>query len=169
VHLKRRSILPDGRCIQAVQESPTDDWVVQLVGADDESPVRHRWLLAAVNDLLGLRGGSKPSWVWETVEQLSGIDTPLGRRFPCPCCDKPVLKRPPTGTFQTCPVCLWEDDNIQCVDLDQGGGANKVSLREARSNFRQFGTSDPERLRRFEEAIAALPESGRSPIDGLGG
>jgi hypothetical protein len=50
-------------------------------------------------------------------------------------------------------VCLWEDDNIQYEDLEYRGGANKVSLEEARKNFRLIGTSDPDRRRKREEAL----------------
>jgi hypothetical protein len=107
---------------------------------------RGRWLLAVLSDRLGLPRGKKPDWVLEVVDQLSGRDTPLGRRFPCPCCDFLTLEEAPTGTFQICPVCRWEDDNVQYADLDYWGGANKVSLSEARENFRRLGTSDQRRL-----------------------
>jgi hypothetical protein len=46
------------------------------------------------------------------------------------------------GSFEICQVCFWEDDGVQFDDPDYEGGANKVSLRQARENFRQFGASD---------------------------
>jgi hypothetical protein len=64
------------------------------------------------------------------------------RRYPCPCCGYLTLPEPPTGTFELCQVCFWEDDNIQFDDPDYEGGANKVSLRQARENFREFGVSE---------------------------
>jgi Cysteine-rich CPCC len=64
------------------------------------------------------------------------------RRYPCPCCGYLTLPEPPTGTYEICPVCFWEDDNIQFDDPDYEGGANKVSLRQARENFREFGVSE---------------------------
>ena len=57
-----------------------------------------------------------------------------------------TLREPPTGTHDICPVCAWEDDNIQYCDLEYTGGGNRVSLRQARANFRREGnerTRDP--------------------------
>jgi hypothetical protein len=62
-------------------------------------------------------------------------------RYPCPCCGFLTLEEQPPGTFEICPVCRWEDDNIQGSDPEYAGGANVVSLREARENFRTFGAS----------------------------
>jgi hypothetical protein len=64
------------------------------------------------------------------------------RRYPCPCCGYLTLPEPPTGTYEICQVCFWEDDNIQFDDPDYEGGANTVSLRQARENFRKFGVSE---------------------------
>lgn len=52
--------------------------------------------------------------------------------------------RTPPGTFAVCPVCWWEDDNVQARDPEYGGGANRVSLRQAQENFRSIGASDVE-------------------------
>ncbi|MBV9948537.1 MAG: hypothetical protein JOZ69_16930 [Myxococcales bacterium] len=60
-------------------------------------------------------------------------------RFPCPCCGFKTLEEPPPGTFAICPVCYWEDDDIQFRDLDFAAGANRVSLREARTNYARLG------------------------------
>lgn len=38
-----------------------------------------------------------------------------------------------------CPVCWWEDDDIQERDPDFAGGANGVSLRRAQQNFLMYG------------------------------
>lgn len=63
-------------------------------------------------------------------------------KHPCPCCGYQTLREPPPGTFQTCPVCRWEDDNIQFEDPTYEGGANGVSLRQARKNFWRYRVSD---------------------------
>jgi len=47
----------------------------------------------------------------------------------------------PPGTFEICPVCYWEDDDTQFKDPMYTGGANTVSLEEARSNYRKYGAS----------------------------
>jgi hypothetical protein len=46
------------------------------------------------------------------------------------------------GSYEICEVCFWEDDIVQFDDPDYDGGANKVSLRQARINFREFGVSE---------------------------
>jgi Cysteine-rich CPCC len=66
-------------------------------------------------------------------------------KHPCPCCGYQTLREPPPGTFESCPVCRWEDDNIQCEDPTYEGGANRVSLRQARKNFSRHGVNDKRR------------------------
>jgi hypothetical protein len=56
--------------------------------------------------------------------------------FLCPCCGNPTLPEAPPGTFFICPVCGWEDDNVQFADPAYAGGANRLSLDEARASFR---------------------------------
>ena len=63
-------------------------------------------------------------------------------RYPCPCCGFLTLEEEPPGTFEICPVCFWEDDQVQFRDPDFAGGANSVSLNEARATFLAIGASD---------------------------
>ena len=63
-------------------------------------------------------------------------------RYPCPCCGFLTLTEPPPGTFDICPVCFWEDDNVQFADPDFAGGANTMSLSEARRNYTTLGAVD---------------------------
>ena len=58
------------------------------------------------------------------------------------------MDEPPPGTWLICDVCEWEDDPVQFENIDQEGGANRVSLRQAREFYRTLGISSPERLRR---------------------
>jgi hypothetical protein len=60
-------------------------------------------------------------------------------RFACPCCGFLTRSEEPAGTFEICPVCCWEDDNVPHDDPDFAGGANHVSLNQARKNFASFG------------------------------
>lgn len=62
-------------------------------------------------------------------------------RYPCPCCGFLTFTRPPPGTYDLCPVCYWEDDQIQFEDPDYEGGANEESLNAARANFARYGAS----------------------------
>ena len=63
-------------------------------------------------------------------------------KYQCPCCGYYTLPEKPTGTYYICKVCYWEDDNVQYYDPDFKGGANDVSLNQARENYRMFGASD---------------------------
>jgi hypothetical protein len=58
-------------------------------------------------------------------------DAPL---LPCPCCGSKVLNA--AGAFEICPVCSWEDDPVQARDPNLEGGANSMSLAEARVLWR---------------------------------
>lgn len=68
----------------------------------------------------------------------------LSLRFACPCCGFLTLDEEPPGTYAICPVCFWEDDLVQFKDPDYEGGANKVSLNQARLNYTHIGASAPE-------------------------
>jgi hypothetical protein len=54
-------------------------------------------------------------------------------KHPCPCCGKALPGEP--GDFEICPVCNWEDDPVQSKDPDFAGGANELSLNEAKKQF----------------------------------
>lgn len=152
--------LPDGRSVHLDHEGPAGNWVGRLDGADGRSAAG-RWLLAILGELLGLPPGKKPPWLLDLVRELVGRDTPAGRRYACPCCDLLTLTEPPTGTFAICPVCRWEDDNLQFEDLDREPGANAVSLRQARQNFGFYGVSDTRRRER-----ARPPRAEEMPAPG---
>ena len=79
----------------------------------------------------------------------------------CLCCGFLTLSEPPPGTYEVCPVCYWEDDPVQAKEPDYAGGANDVSLNEARRNYRQLGAVEA----RFRSKVR-LPlndETPRSP------
>ncbi len=64
-------------------------------------------------------------------------------KYRCPCCGYKTLD-PPPHYFEICEVCYWQDDLVQFDEPDRRGGANKVSLNEARANFRKFGAFSEE-------------------------
>ena len=55
----------------------------------------------------------------------------------CPVCDYFTL--PNRGQYEICPICFWEDDGLDLDGLDVHSGPNHLTLRQARSNFHQFG------------------------------
>lgn len=52
----------------------------------------------------------------------------------CPCCGEYTLGE--TGGFEICEICHWEDDSLQRDDPDYAGGANTMSLNQARRAYR---------------------------------
>ncbi|MFI0899728.1 CPCC family cysteine-rich protein [Streptomyces sp. NPDC020983] len=65
----------------------------------------------------------------------------MSDQYPCPCCGHRVLDKMP-GSFHICPVCFWEDDDVQFRWPTAAGGANRVSLIEAQRNYQSFGACD---------------------------
>ncbi|MEM9862380.1 MAG: CPCC family cysteine-rich protein [Myxococcota bacterium] len=51
-------------------------------------------------------------------------------KHPCPACGHLVFHEPP-GSFEICPVCRWEDDDVQLLNPTYAGGANRRSLVDA--------------------------------------
>lgn len=48
----------------------------------------------------------------------------------CPCCGKTLV-----GEYDICSVCGWENDPVQLAHPDFAGGANHMSLQEARRAY----------------------------------
>ncbi len=65
-------------------------------------------------------------------------------KYQCPCCGFYTFEEPPDGNYDICPVCYWEDDPVQLADEAYSGGANHVSLAQARRNFLAFGACERE-------------------------
>jgi hypothetical protein len=61
--------------------------------------------------------------------------------FACPCCAQLTLSE--NNAYEICPVCLWEDDPVQISNPSYGGGANGISLIEARKKWPHSKSSRP--------------------------
>lgn len=55
-------------------------------------------------------------------------------KVPCPCCGEGLVEE--GHLYDVCEVCYWEDDPVQFADPDYRGGANRMSLNEARAAFK---------------------------------
>lgn len=73
--------------------------------------------------------------------------------YPCPCCGYLTLSEEPPGSFDICPICKWEDDDVQFNNINFRGGANLNSLREARINFKKIGAFFPKCLGRVRPPL----------------
>lgn len=51
----------------------------------------------------------------------------------CPVCGKYEFEE--YGDYDICPVCNWENDNLQYDDHNYAGGANDLSVNEARIEY----------------------------------
>jgi hypothetical protein len=62
----------------------------------------------------------------------------------CPCCGNLTMPDDGSfpGSFVICPVCFWEDDDVQLDNPNFVGGANRPSLNQARANYRTLGAKD---------------------------
>ena len=63
--------------------------------------------------------------------------------LPCHCCG--CLTICERDSYEICNVCFWEDDPGQTPEFDDGG-ANPLSLEEARRNYRKIGACEPNML-----------------------
>ena len=61
---------------------------------------------------------------------MSIFDYGKNDRLRCPVCGRGAFEAP--GRFEICEFCGWEDDPVQRRDPDFAGGANHLSLRQAR-------------------------------------
>jgi hypothetical protein len=73
-------------------------------------------------------------------------------QFRCPCCGHFTLTE--EGHYEICPVCFWEDDPIQSQNEIFAGGANRMSLREARQNYKLLGAISADVLRHVSQVAS---------------
>lgn len=72
-------------------------------------------------------------------------------KYKCPCCGYYTFDNKPDGSYDICKVCFWEDDPIQLEDPTYEGGANKVSLIQAKENYKEFGACEREMIPRVRK------------------
>lgn len=61
------------------------------------------------------------------------------KKMKCPCCGYYTIEE----IFDICDVCDWQYDEVAHDKPDEYvGGANKMSLTEARTNYQKFGAKD---------------------------
>ena len=73
--------------------------------------------------------------------QISFYPEVSPNKRPCPCCGYLTLP----ATFPTdliCPVCFWEDNQVQFIYPEEEGGPNGCSLKIARENYKKFGAKE---------------------------
>ena len=61
------------------------------------------------------------------------------KKYSCPCCGYKVFTNPCPGSYDICPICYWEDDQLGYENPLEVQGCNGVSLKAAQENFDNFG------------------------------
>ncbi|MDF7670927.1 CPCC family cysteine-rich protein [Orbaceae bacterium ESL0721] len=78
-------------------------------------------------------------WILIKIDQIKGIKTNIPKKnnnlFICPCCKNYVFHK--EGKGETCPICGWIDDPLQSLDPNYKNGWNKISLNQAKAEFKQ--------------------------------
>ncbi len=57
--------------------------------------------------------------------------------IPCPCCGSVEVPKGEAGLYYVCTNCGWENDEIQRDKPDYDGGANRMSLNEAKEAYKK--------------------------------
>lgn len=87
-------------------------------------------------------------------------------RYPCTCCGLWTLSDPSTASYEICPVCYWESDPVQREDPTYSGGANGISLRQARRNFVEIGACSQEFVSNVRHPMAQeFPDYGAGQFE----
>ena len=101
------------------------------------------------------------------------------RKYPCPCCGFLTFNEA-AGSYDICPVCDWEDDEVQLHHPGMAGGANRYSLWQGQQSLlTQYPVSVEEAkgylrdpswrpLTPDELVTEAVPQTGREYFDALG-
>ena len=77
----------------------------------------------------------------------------------CPVCGKYLFAE--TGDYDICPVCNWENDPIQSDTPDFSGGANVMSLNEARKAYRKTSRRNAEVFLYLHRHVEILAVNGK--------
>ena len=78
----------------------------------------------------------------------------------CRCCGCYTIGSKGDFSYEICDVCFWEADPVQAKEPDYAGGANRVSLNEARKSYGSHGVSDLQFLKNIRKpTLDELPEN----------
>lgn len=87
----------------------------------------------------------------ELIEIVEFQRAQANGRFYCDCCGYNTLNEKPNGTYQICTMCFWEDHPIQKDDPNYEGGANRISLNQAKKNFAEFGACERDMIKNVQK------------------
>ena len=83
----------------------------------------------------------------------------------CPCCGY-YTHTEDCYLFEICKVCFWQYDLTSHDTPNVKSGANKISLNEARENYKKYGVSELEYINNVRKPLPEeLPENNLDGID----
>lgn len=71
-------------------------------------------------------------------------------KYVCKCCGCAAMDT--DEEYDICPVCFWERDFYQEKNSDYDGGANSVSLKQARKNYAEYGACEEQFVKKVRPA-----------------
>jgi Cysteine-rich CPCC len=66
----------------------------------------------------------------------------------CPGCGFRTIEGEAYGSYDICPVCGWEDDNVQLHNPCSAGGANRISLHQCQQASASWSAEEMSRFER---------------------
>lgn len=80
------------------------------------------------------------------------------KKYQCPCCGHYTYNVPvKEDCGYICPICFWENDPFITSDIVPSDSNHGISLKEAKTNFVNFGACD--------EVEIIIEEDGRNGIN----
>jgi len=83
------------------------------------------------------------------------------KKYKCPCCGYYTLFEEPPNTYDICKVCDWEDDGLQYEDPNYEGGANDMSLNQARESYLKIGAKSIEHITHVRKPFESEKEENQ--------
>lgn len=70
----------------------------------------------------------------------------MNKKIKCPCCEYYTIDTEDEIIVDICEICLWQYDEVAHKNPEKRIGANKISLNEAKNNYKRFGLSKKEHI-----------------------
>lgn len=60
------------------------------------------------------------------------------KKIKCPCCGYYTIEGDDEVIVDICPICYWQYDAMSHNDINKKSGANGITLKEARQNYKKY-------------------------------
>ena len=86
-------------------------------------------------------------------------------RVQCPCCGYFTFDSKDDAFFEICEVCFWQYDEVAHDKHTRIFGANKVSLDQAKKNYKEFGACETRFINSVREPYEYEYPENNSPLN----